>query len=238
MTHLILHTDGGSRGNPGPAGVGVVLIDADTGQTRHEAGYFLGHLTSNQAEYQALLRGLEVARTLSATRITLRADSQLMVRQLANIYKVKNSDLKRLHTRAMDQLYQLEDGYELEHIPREANERADELANHAMDRSGDYIVPGGDIASGSTDAEPAPPLAFTATLVPTRSSGQRSCHAGQATGSPYHFGPRTPEGFCLHAAAAALGRHGPLHWPASTARGHATCGTCNLRIELESLPAS
>ena len=239
--HLILHTDGGSRGNPGPAGAGVVLLDADTGQTRHEAGFFLGSMTSNQAEYEALLRGLDAARELGATRISLRADSELMVRQLNGQYKVKASHLKPLYQKAMKSLYSFKEEPRIEHIRRELNERADELANLAMDRRLDYVVPGGDVASRVDEhaASTTTDLpAFTATLAATRSRGARSCIAGQSTGTPHHFGPRTPESVCLHAAAAALGPDGPLAWLPSKRRGETRCHACGLRITLEKLPTS
>ena len=77
----VIHIDGGARGNPGPAAVGVVIADAQRGEPIHEAGYFLGHATNNVAEYTGLLRALEVAGRLGATDVSVISDSQLMVRQ-------------------------------------------------------------------------------------------------------------------------------------------------------------
>ena len=86
--HVMLHIDGGSRGNPGPAGAGVVIRCVDTGKFLHEHGYFLGRATNNAAEYAGLIRGLEAAQKLGATHVAVHSDSQLMVRQLLGQYRV------------------------------------------------------------------------------------------------------------------------------------------------------
>ena len=128
---LILQFDGGSRGNPGPAGIGVSLCDED-GTPLYELAEFLGRCTNNVAEYTALLRGLAAARRIGATRVEVHSDSELLVRQINGIYKVKSPDLKPLYqkvTALMDQIGHVTVG----HVYREGNERADELANMAMD---------------------------------------------------------------------------------------------------------
>jgi ribonuclease HI len=128
---LTLHFDGGSRGNPGPAGIGVVLLDQD-GEPIYELGEFLGRCTSNVAEYTALVRGLAAAKIFGASSVTIKADSELVVRQINGIYKVKSPDLKPLFTRAkalMDDIGSVT----ISHVYREGNARADELANLAMD---------------------------------------------------------------------------------------------------------
>ncbi len=130
--HLIIYTDGGSRGNPGPAAAGVSIIDADTGDAVHEAGYHLGETTNNVAEYQGLLRGLTQAQALGATRVSVRSDSELMVRQINGQYRVKAEQLKPLHQEVMARLSKL-GRWDVEHVRRDGNQRADQLANAAMD---------------------------------------------------------------------------------------------------------
>jgi len=135
---LTVHLDGGSRGNPGLAGAGVVLADAQSGEPVHEAGYFLGQMTNNVAEYRALLKALALARELSPTAVTIYSDSELMVRQLTGQYRVKSKDLKPLFERAQRQLIGLGD-WSIRHVRRQFNERADALANLAMDAAGDVV---------------------------------------------------------------------------------------------------
>jgi len=135
--HLTLHTDGGSRGNPGPAGVGVVLADAADGQAVHEAGHFVGHTTNNVAEYTGLIRGLEAAQRLGATKVSVRSDSELMVRQVKGEYRVKAAQLKPLHAEVMQLLGAFDGGWDIGHVRREGNQRADALANRAMDARAD-----------------------------------------------------------------------------------------------------
>jgi ribonuclease HI len=128
---LTLHFDGGSRGNPGPAGIGVSLTD-DDGTPLYELAEFLGRTTNNVAEYTALLRGLHAAHALGAAKLTVRSDSELLVRQINGIYKVKSPDLKPLFQKAVALIHAIGD-VTVSHIYREGNTRADELANLAMD---------------------------------------------------------------------------------------------------------
>lgn len=135
---LIIHVDGGSRGNPGPAGAGVV-IQAEDGTRILEAGYFLGQQTNNAAEYHALIRALEHARRCGDQPIAVRSDSELLIRQITGQYRVRNPKLAELFEQV--QLLLLKVGcWRVEHVPREQNRRADELANLAMDRGQDVIV--------------------------------------------------------------------------------------------------
>lgn len=129
---LILHTDGGSRGNPGPAAFGLVLTD-ESGRLVTEKGVFLGQATCNEAEYGGLIAGLEEAQVHGATEVLIRSDSQLLVRQLNGDYKVKSQKLAPLFQRARHLLGEFA-AWRAEHIPRELNARADALANEAMDR--------------------------------------------------------------------------------------------------------
>jgi len=129
---LILHSDGGSRGNPGPAGAGAVLYD-EQGQEVAALSRYLGRTTNNEAEYQALLMGLRRAQELGAQRLTVKMDSELIVRQLEGKYRVKAPGLKPMYDEAK-RLLQGFASVTIQHVRREFNKRADELANQAMDQ--------------------------------------------------------------------------------------------------------
>ena len=127
----MLCTDGASRGNPGPAGAGAIITD-EKGATLTEKAVYLGEATNNQAEYQALLIGLQEAVKLAPARLIVRMDSELIVKQLKGEYRVRNRDLQPLHTRARELMEQLND-VKVMHVPREENVYADRLANQAID---------------------------------------------------------------------------------------------------------
>ncbi len=126
-----VNTDGGARGNPGPGGAGIVVRDPD-GKVVASGGAFLGTVTNNVAEYQALLWGLRTARTLGADRVVVEADSELVVKQLNGEYRVKNEGLKPLFCEAQVARRAFESA-EFVHVRRERNAEADALANEAMD---------------------------------------------------------------------------------------------------------
>jgi probable phosphoglycerate mutase len=126
------HCDGGSRGNPGPAGYGAVIEDAE-GQVVARLSEFLGRQTNNYAEYKGLLAVLAWAVANGARRLRVVSDSELMVRQMKGIYKVKNAGLLPLWQEAQRLARQLE-GFEMRHTLRGGNKEADKLANAAMDR--------------------------------------------------------------------------------------------------------
>lgn len=128
---LVLYTDGASRGNPGPAGAGALIIDLE-GSTVAEKAVYLGEATNNQAEYQALLVGLKAAVKLAPSRLTIRMDSELIVKQLNGEYRVRNRDLQPLYSRARE-LIQRFGEVRIVHVPREENAHADRLANQAID---------------------------------------------------------------------------------------------------------
>lgn len=134
--YLISYTDGGARGNPGPAGIGVVLQNKDS-ETIGEWSEFLGIATNNQAEYKALLLALKQAVALGAIELECRLDSELVVKQLKGEYKVKHPDLKPLFEQAKSLISQIKN-VSFKHIPRELNKQADLLANQAMDQGGDF----------------------------------------------------------------------------------------------------
>jgi ribonuclease HI len=129
---LLIHTDGAARGNPGPAGAGAILRDADDGTVLAEIAEPLGHATNNVAEWSAVRLALEEAMRLGATHVDLRMDSELVARQISGIYRVKHPDLKPFHAAVMGMLDHFE-GYTVGHVPRALNKDADRLSNVAID---------------------------------------------------------------------------------------------------------
>lgn len=126
----VAYTDGACRGNPGPSSAGVYVQAPDGKEHRYKK--FLGIQTNNFAEYQAMILALQSLLLLKAKRVLLRADSQLMVRQMLGEYKVKHEGIKPLYTEAKALQKQFE-SVSFEHIPREQNAEADQLANDAID---------------------------------------------------------------------------------------------------------
>lgn len=141
--YLILHTDGGARGNPGPAGIGVVISVSAPALARPGAriahtniletiSRYIGEATNNHAEYQALIAGLTRAKELGAQEIDVYMDSELIVKQMKREYKVKNKGLASLFVKVWN-LSQSFKKVTFTHIPREQNESADKLVNEAID---------------------------------------------------------------------------------------------------------
>jgi ribonuclease HI len=130
-TELVLHVDGGARGNPGPAAIGVVISRPDGGLVE-ELAETIGPATNNVAEYRALLRGLERAAALGATRIRVVNDSELIARQVQGAYKVKHPAMRPLYAEAMSRLTRF-DQWSIESVPRARNAAADALVNRALD---------------------------------------------------------------------------------------------------------
>ncbi len=134
---LRIYTDGGSRGNPGPAGAGVVIRD-EKGRELFAGGFYLGEATNNIAEYQGLIRALEQAATLHGDELDIAMDSELVVKQMNGQYRVKNAHLKPLYERARE----LTDSFKavaVRHVYREQNARADMLVNKAIDKRRDVM---------------------------------------------------------------------------------------------------
>lgn len=127
-----LFADGGSRGNPGPAASGAVLVAPD-GSILREVGRFLGVATNNVAEWNALLSGLEAARELGLQSLAVRMDSELVVKQLRGEYRVKHPDLQPLHRRALALLRQFSH-VDIQHVPRKQNALADAVVNRVLDQ--------------------------------------------------------------------------------------------------------
>lgn len=130
--YLVAHIDGGARGNPGPAGYGVVLED-EAGHKVASLSEYLGRQTNNFAEYQGLIAALEYAVQHGHKAVKVISDSELMVRQIKGIYKVKNPTLRDLHARARQLIAQL-GWFSIGHVLRGHNQEADRLANAAMDK--------------------------------------------------------------------------------------------------------
>lgn len=135
MSKLVIYTDGASRGNPGPAGIGIVICN-ETGEVIREYGAFIGIATNNVAEYQALIKALELARGFHASEVACFSDSELMVKQLNGEYTIKNPRLQELllHVREKEKLFRT---VSYQHASREDTciMRADQLANRALART-------------------------------------------------------------------------------------------------------
>jgi ribonuclease HI len=128
---VTVHVDGGARGNPGPAAIGVVVSDGDGG-VLDEVGERIGVATNNVAEYKALLRGIELAAALGAREVELVNDSELIAKQLTGAYKVKHPAMKPLYEQAMTALGGFE-SWRIRSVPRAQNADADRLVNEALD---------------------------------------------------------------------------------------------------------
>jgi ribonuclease HI len=128
---LVVHVDGGARGNPGPAAIGVVVSDLD-GAVLDEVAERIGVETNNVAEYRAVLRGLQRAAALGAREVEIVNDSELVARQLTGAYKVKHPSMKPLHKEAISALADF-DRWRIRSVPRAQNARADALVNAALD---------------------------------------------------------------------------------------------------------
>jgi len=131
---LYIYADGGARGNPGPAGIGVVIYDSKKKKLK-EFYKYIGEATNNNAEYNALIQGLEEARSMGAEEVVVNLDSELVVNQLNGEYRVKSPDMKSLFEKAVEALKKFK-AFEIRHIDRAENKEADKLANKAMNLSG------------------------------------------------------------------------------------------------------
>jgi len=128
---VVVHVDGGARGNPGPAAVAAVAT-APGGEVMGERRLYIGEATNNVAEYRAVLLGLQLARDLGAADVEVVNDSELVSKQIGGQYKVKHAGLKPLHTDALRALREFE-RWQVRSVRRESNERADALVNQALD---------------------------------------------------------------------------------------------------------
>lgn len=127
----IIYTDGGSRGNPGPGALGVVIVN-ESGKVLKEYSHYLGEVTNNQAEYEAVIFALQKAKQLRIKEVELRVDSELIGRQLSGQYKIKDPDLQPLFIRAWNLRIDY-DKVDIKIIPREQNKKSDKLVNRELD---------------------------------------------------------------------------------------------------------
>jgi tryptophan 2,3-dioxygenase len=148
---VVVHVDGGARGNPGPAAAAAV-VSAPDGRVLDESSVTLGHATNNVAEYRGLLLGLERAAALGASEVDVVNDSELIARQVDGSYKVKNADLRPLHEQAKEALGRFA-RWSIRSVPRAENAAADALVNRALD--GEEVAPGPpapeEVTAGGTD---------------------------------------------------------------------------------------
>jgi len=147
----VANVDGASRGNPGPASYGLI-VRAPDGTTQLEIGKYLGRATNNVAEYYALIGALDYAQAQGIERMLVRSDSELLVRQMQGRYKVKSPDLRPLYEHARKLARGLAH-FAIEHVPRESNSDADELANIALDRTSSHGTAAPTIAAAKPTAE-------------------------------------------------------------------------------------
>ena len=241
--NLIIYIDGGSRGNPGPAAAGVVIHDRATDAPLHEAGYCLGTMTNNKAEYQGLLIALETAAKFDTESIDIYSDSQLMVQQIMGRYRVKSPGLVPLHQRATALLSKF-DAWQITHIRREKNQRADELANMAMDAKQNVVlidIPAGALnpSAGNPGSQAPPSLTDSSCTVrgwTARLSADPAgqCPAGCSDMDSFTFDATTSAGCCVFLARAVLTSE--LFDPDSnqnTPPTHIPCPGCGVAIMLQ-----
>jgi len=132
MNKVVIYTDGAARGNPGPGAIGVVIKD-EAGAVAAKISQRLGVTTNNQAEYQAIIAGLEKAVGLGVKSADVKSDSELVVNQINGRYKIKNTGLRPLYQKVVQLIGQLE-SFSISYIPRDQNKAADDLANQALDK--------------------------------------------------------------------------------------------------------
>ncbi|MGW3460661.1 bifunctional RNase H/acid phosphatase [Streptomyces olivaceoviridis] len=229
MREFIVEADGGSRGNPGPAGYGAVVLDGATGEALTEAAEYIGVATNNVAEYRGLLAGLRAARALDpSARVHVRMDSKLVIEQMSGRWKIKHPDMKPLATEARS-VYP-PDQVTYEWIPRERNKHADRLANEAMDagakgrqwspsRSSAALDtppavpepsgPPGDAAAGAAKARAALAEGRAAGAVPDSAVAAEGRAAGAAPGPAAAAGGRAAGAAPVPAEAAPPGEQRP-----------------------------
>jgi ribonuclease HI len=167
------HVDGGARGNPGPAGYGVVIQDP-SGKKIAELSQYLGHRTNNYAEYHGLVAALRYAIAHHIQSLKIISDSELMVRQMKGIYKVRHPELRKLFDEAQHLTSQIEH-VEIRHALREHNQNADRLANEAMDRGK---------SAARAEAEPRIESDFSGKLNPREHANGDATQRATAHGAP------------------------------------------------------
>ncbi|MFF2191856.1 bifunctional RNase H/acid phosphatase [Streptomyces sp. NPDC058157] len=202
MPRFVVEADGGSRGNPGPAGYGAVVLDPVTGETLAERAEFIGVATNNVAEYRGLIAGLRAARELAPdAEVRVRMDSKLVVEQMSGRWKIKHPDMKPLAAEAATVLPRGQVTYEW--IPRERNKHADRLANEAMD--------------AGRQGRQWEPSASTAALAPSGPPGDAAKGAAAARAALASAGPTRSAAPAASAGKPSAGAAGSATAPAASA---------------------
>ncbi len=239
---LSIYIDGGARGNPGPAAAGVVILDQDSDEPIHEGGYYIGSTTNNVAEYQGLLTALQIAVDLGAQAVRIHSDSQLMVRQILGQYRVKSPALAPLYQQAKALLGRVPQ-WQITHVLRNKNQRADQLVNLALDAGDDVIsLPVSNSLRPQTGPHAAGVPNHERSITPhdaprwsvrlTTKPGAK-CPASRQTTGPYPFGPTTPVGLCVYATQAALANSPIAHSPPTAFPQQTRCPHCGVGIVIE-----
>lgn len=233
MPRFVVEADGGSRGNPGPAGYGAVVLDPVTGETLAERAEFIGVATNNVAEYRGLIAGLRAARELAPdAEVRVRMDSKLVVEQMSGRWKIKHPDMKPLAAEAATVLPRGQVTYEW--IPRERNKHADRLANEAMDagRQGRQWEPSASTAALAPSGPPGDAAKGAAAVRAALASGGASSPAASAASDPRPAGaapsaasdPR-PAGAVSGAASGPRPAGSAAAAPAGPHAAHTASGT-------------
>ena len=209
---MIVEADGGSRGNPGPAGYGAVVLSSADGSVLAERSEAIGTATNNVAEYGGLIAGLSAALELGATHVDVRMDSKLVVEQMSGRWQIKNPGLRPLAARAADHVNKFT-SVTFQWIPRERNTRADALANRAMDAAAGRVSPASASASAAAavPAVPAVPAASAASAAAASAPADREAELPR----PPLAGPESPGRQAARkvaAEAAAHSRRPPSSW--------------------------
>lgn len=207
----LLMTDGASRGNPGAAAIGYVLSDP-TGETVVEHGEVIGMATNNVAEYRAVIGGLEKAASMGIRRVKVQSDSQLLVRQLLGQYRVRNAGLKPLYDRVRHVMRDFR-SVTFEHVPREKNRRADELADAALDGKKPGRPARPSAGSGGSPSAGSVRSSLGSGGSPSADSGGSSSAADSGGGSYASSAPATPDGGQLPIQSAEPAEDDPAARP-------------------------
>lgn len=180
MTSVRLAVDGASKGNPGAAGIGVVIYNED-GEVIHEIGEYIGETTNNVAEYSALIRGLKEALKMGVRKIRVTTDSELLAKQIGGVYKVRAQHLAVYYYQVKDLFKKFEEA-RVAHVPRRENAHADRLASDAARRRADYH-PAGPVKARAEKSKPSKPAKPTSrgSAKPASSKSPRSSAKGKPT---------------------------------------------------------
>lgn len=197
-----LYIDGGARGNPGPAGCGF-LVTSSQGELLTSGSHFMPRETNNVAEYVALVRGVQAAAKLGVSELNIFSDSELVVRQIIGVYRVKNAGLKQLFEQAQRGLLRFE-RWQITHIPREQNREADRLVNLAIDQGlrGEQTPATDSPPADTGDHACSSPMKVQVDVSTATNPGP--CPAGLQKGQRFVFTHVVPAGLCVAAMQSLI----------------------------------